>query len=146
MKKLIFCAIVCVIGAQLLAAAPEWLTSVSEAEARAKNENKLVLLNFTGSDWCVACKRMDAEVFSKPEFASYASTNLELVELDYPLDKKQPKELKDANNALQIKYNVEGFPTFYALKPDGAVVWKHEGFVDGGLPALIAELNKARNK
>ena len=134
------------LGAQALLAAPQWLTSVPDAEAKAKTENKLVLLNFTGSDWCVACKRMDAEVFSKPEFASYASTNLELVELDYPLDKKQTKELKDANEALQTKYNVEGFPTFFALKPDGSVVWKHEGFVDGGLPSLIEQLNEARKK
>ena len=55
------------------------MTSVPDAQAQAKKESKLVLLNFTGSDWCPACKKLDAEVFSKKEFSDYAKKNLVLV-------------------------------------------------------------------
>ena len=136
----------CVLAAQIATAAPEWLTSVPSAQAKAKNESKLVLLDFTGSDWCVWCKKLDADVFSKPDFASYASKNLVLVEVDFPSHKAQSDQLKSANAALQSKYNIEGYPTLVALTPAGAVVWKHEGYLEGGPSAMISQLDEARKK
>jgi protein disulfide-isomerase len=130
----------------LMAADGNWLTSVPEAAAKAKSEKKLVLLDFTGSDWCSWCKRLDAEVFSKPEFQSYARTNLVLVEVDFPADKPQPDALKTANKALQQKYQVNGYPTLVVLKPDGTVVWQQEGYLAGGPPAMIAKLDEAKKK
>src|ERR1017187_4807538 len=67
----------------------EWLTDVPAALARAKAENKTVLLDFTGSDWCGWCMRLKAEVFDQPEFSTYAHANLILVELDFPHHKTQ---------------------------------------------------------
>src|SRR6266481_1993267 len=89
------------------AAELEWQTDLAKAQAQAKKENKLVMLDFTGSDWCGWCKKLDAEVFSKPEFASYAKKNLVLVEVDFPRGKQQSAELKKANQALQDKYKIE---------------------------------------
>jgi thiol:disulfide interchange protein len=147
MKKLIYGFLGLALGAQLaFATETQWLTSVPEAEAKAKAEHKLVFLNFTGSDWCEACKVLDSEVLDKTEFAAYASTNLVLVTLDYPLSGKQPKELVEANDQLQKKYNIEGFPTLIVLKPDGTVVWSHIGIVRGGLKATISQLEEARKK
>jgi thiol:disulfide interchange protein len=123
-----------------------WLTSLPQAQALAQKENKLVLVDFTGSDWCVWCKKLDAEVFSKAEFASYASKHLVLVELDFPSHKPQPPSLKAANEALMRKYNVKGFPTLLVIKPDGAVVWKQDGYLQGGPSAMLAKLDEARNK
>ena len=34
-----------------LGVAAEWLTDLAKAKTQAKAENKLVLVNFTGSDW-----------------------------------------------------------------------------------------------
>ena len=96
-----------------------WLTSVPEAEAQAQKENKFVLLDFTGSDWCSWCQKLDAEVFAKDEFSAYASSNLVMVELDFPAKKKLPDDLVKANDALKDKYKVSGFPTLVLLKPDG---------------------------
>jgi thiol:disulfide interchange protein len=146
MKKLIYGILGCLLGAQLASAAPQWLTSVPDAETKAKAEHKLVFLNFTGSDWCEACKVLDKEVLDNPEFASYASTNLVLVTLDYPVGVKQPKDLADANDQLQKKYNIEGFPTLIVLKPDGTVVWSHLGLVHGGVKETINQLEDARKK
>jgi thioredoxin-related protein len=146
MKKIIFVLLTCWMTGQLLAADAKWLTSVPEATAQAKKENKLVLLDFTGSDWCGWCKKLDAETFSKSDFTSYAGKNLVLVEVDFPSQKQQSAELKAANQALQAKYHVNGYPTLVVLKPDGTVVWNQVGYLAGGPAALIAKLDEAKKK
>jgi len=148
MKRLIFgiavlAAILCLGGAADLAVAPDasvkldWQTDLPKALVQAKAENKLVLLNFTGSDWCAGCKVMDLEVFSQPEFAAYAQTNLMLVEVDLPNHKMLPPALLAANKALNTNYDVVGFPTLIALNPDGKVVWRLEGLVDNPGPRTV---------
>jgi thioredoxin-related protein len=122
-----------------------WLTDLPKAQAQAKAENKLVLMDFTGSDWCPWCIKLDKDIFSKPEFANYAKTNLVLVLLDFPNQKPQSDDLKKANAALQAKYDPEGaFPTLIAMKPDGTVVWKQLGYLEGGPSAIIAKLDEAK--
>jgi thioredoxin-related protein len=146
MKKLLIAMAIGCVWLQAQAADLNWLTDLPKAQAQAKTENKLVLMDFTGSDWCGWCMKLDKETFSKPEFADYAKTNLVLVQLDYPVHKEQSDDLKKANAALQKKYNIEGFPTLIALKPDGAVAWKQVGYLAGGPQALIAKLDEAKKK
>jgi thiol:disulfide interchange protein len=122
---------------------PQWLTSLPAAQAQAQKENKLVLLDFTGSDWCVACKALEEGVFSKPAFKDYAVKNLVLMRADFPV-KDLPDALRTANNALQTKYKVDGFPTLIAMKADGTVVWTDEGYRGEPPSWLTAELDKAR--
>jgi len=131
---------------QLRADDGTWLTSVSDATAQAKKESKLVLLNFTGSDWCSWCKKLDAEVFTKAEFGDYAKKNLVLVEVDFPNQKKLPADLVKANSALKDKYKITGYPTLIVLKPDGTVVWTQVGYMEGGPKAVIAKLDEAKKK
>ncbi len=100
----------------------DWQTDLSKAQAQAKKENKLVMLDFTGSDWCGWCIKLNAEVFSKPEFEEYAKKNLVLVEVDFPRKKKLSEEQQKANNALQAKYKIEGYPTIIVLDGDGKQV------------------------
>jgi thioredoxin-related protein len=146
MKKITIALLACFALLKVSAADLDWLTDLPKAEAQAKTGNKLVLLDFTGSDWCGWCIKLDSDTFSKPEFADYAGKNLVLVQLDYPNKKPQSDELKKANAALQKKYSIEGFPTLIALKPDGTVVWKQVGYLGGGPAALIAKLDEAKNK
>src|SRR5512141_2794027 len=116
----------------------QWLTDLPKAQEKAKAENKLVMLDFTGSDWCGWCIKLNKEVFSKPEFAEYASKNLVLMEGDFSRAKKQSAELKKANAALQQKYKVEGYPTIIVLNSDGKKVGEL-GYEPGGPKAFIAE-------
>jgi thioredoxin-related protein len=146
MKKIMVTLLACCAAASLHAADLNWLTDLSKAKAQAKDENKLVLMDFTGSDWCSWCKKMDADTFSKPEFAEYAQKNLVLVQLDYPQSKPQSDDLKAANAALAKKFNIEGYPTLIALKPDGTVVWTQVGYLEGGPQALIDQLDAAKKK
>ena len=92
MKKIAIAILVCCALLKVSAADLNWLTDVPKAETQAKADNKLVLLDFTGSDWCGWCMKLDKETFSKPEFADYAGKNLVLVQLDYPAHKEQSRD------------------------------------------------------
>jgi thioredoxin-related protein len=135
-------------GLALLKASGEelqWQTDLSKAQAEAKAGKKLVMLDFTGSDWCGWCIKLNKEVFSQPEFAKYAKDNLVLMEVDFPHGKRQSEELKKANQALQEKYKIEGYPTIIVLNSAGEKVGEL-GYMPGGPKAFIAELDKLRKK
>jgi protein disulfide-isomerase len=128
------------------AADATWMTDLPAAQKKAKAEKKLVLMDFTGSDWCGWCKKLDKEVFSTPEFKDYAKDNLVLVELDFPRAKQQSATLKQANAKLKEQYDVRGFPTIVVLNGDGKEVWTQRGYMAGGPSAWIAKLNEAKKK
>jgi len=135
-------------GAALLSASAEelqWQTDLPKAQAQAKTENKLVMMDFTGSDWCGWCIKLNKEVFSTPEFAEYANKNLVPVEVDFPNKKKQSAELKKANDALQKKYEIKGYPTIIVLNGEGKKVGEL-GYQPGGPKPFIEELEKLRKK
>ncbi len=93
-----------------------WSTDLEKALEKAKAENKSVLVEFTGSDWCPPCIAMRKNVFSKKEFVTAASKKFILVELDFP---KADKELKEKNQPFAEQYKIEGFPTVVLLGADG---------------------------
>ena len=120
-----------------------WQTDLKKAQSEAKSSNKLMLLDFTGSDWCGWCIRLNREVFSKPEFKEYAAKNLVLVELDFPRMKAQADSLKKQNEELAEKYGIQGFPTIIVLNGEGKKVGEL-GYMEGGPTAFITELEKLR--
>ena len=117
-----------------------WMTDLPAAQEKAKTENKMVLLDFTGSDWCGWCIRFNNEALDTQKFKDYAATNLVLVELDFPHMKAQSDELKKANEALSKRYNVSGFPTFVVLNKDGKEIGRQVGYEEGGAKAFIAQI------
>jgi thioredoxin-related protein len=143
-KKLFFLCSLIFVSATFAPAEVNWLTDYAAAKAKAKSDNKFVLLDFTGSDWCGYCKRMQAEVFSKPQFQEYAAKNLILVELDFPRSKPQSDAVKTQNMKLANEYGIEGFPTLIVLSPEGKRVANFFGYMEGGPEAFIAAVEKAR--
>jgi len=119
--------------------AAQWFTDVPTALTRAKTENKTVLLDFTGSDWCGWCMRLKKEVFDQPEFAAYAQANLILVEVDFPRHKTLSREQKLANTELAQKYGIEGFPTIVVLNAAGRRLGA-TGYLPGGPARFISQL------
>ena len=146
MRKTLFCLLTCCVTLSLEAGNLTWLTSLPDAEAQAKKENKLVLIDVSGSDWCINCKELDEDVFQKPQFINYAKSNLVLVQVDFPHNIKLPPELVAANTTITNQYAVKGCPTLLALNPDGKVLWNQPGYLDGGPKAVIAQLEKAKKK
>lgn len=124
---------------------PGWGTSYEQGQQEAKAGNKLVLLDFTGSDWCGWCIMLDREVFSQPQFKEYASKNLVLVEVDFPKRKRVSTETREQNERLLMRYQVQGFPTIIVLNSEGKMV-AELGYMQGGPDAFIAVLEKLRNK
>lgn len=119
--------------------AASWMTDYDAALAKAKAENKPVLINFTGSDWCGWCIKLKGEVFNKPEFTAFADHNVILLELDFPRRKQMPATARRANQALLEKYGVEGLPTILVTDGDGKPKGQL-GYEPGGPPAFIKEL------
>jgi protein disulfide-isomerase len=144
MKKIILTALVCLVAVWANAAGLQWMTEFNQAQAKAKAENKLLFLNFTGSDWCILGKKLDSDIFSKPEFIQYAQKNLVMVYVDFPRKALEPAQ-KAANEALKAKYGVRGYPTLVVLNAKGEKVYEKTGYMDG-VDKWIADLDEAKKK
>ena len=131
---------------QVTAAEAIWLTDLPKAQAQAKTENKIVLLNFTGSDWCGWCIKFKKDVLDTPEFQAYAAKNVVLVELDFPHKKAQTDDMKKANNGLKSLYKIHGFPSLVVLDKGGKEIGRQVGFAKGGPTAFIAKLEEFKKK
>ena len=116
-----------------------WQENLEQALAQAKKENKAVLVNFTGSDWCIWCKRLTEEVFTKDEFENYANDNLILVKLDFPRKIEQSAETKLYNNNLAQKFGIQGFPTILLFNSTGKLVLT-TGYQPGGPNTYVDHL------
>jgi len=134
---LVLIALLATAGVSLAA---DWSTDYTKALATARSQNKRVLLDFTGSDWCGPCIQLKKEVFSRPEFATYADKNLVLVEIDYPQRKKQSAELVKQNEKLARQYGIDqkGYPTVVLLDPNGKIVREFTGYDGENMPRFIA--------
>ena len=120
----------------------EWVTDYEEAFIIAKRENKHVLINFTGSDWCGWCKRLNREVFSQAAFQEYAKENLVLLKLDFPRRTPQPQEVKMKNQGYARTFAVRGFPTIIIAAANQKVVLR-TGYKKGGPDSYVKHIKRA---
>lgn len=121
-----------------------WQTDYKKAQEEAKSSHKLLLLDFTGSDWCGYCIKLNREILSKPQFKEYANKNLVLMEIDFPRVKAQTVALRKQNQELAEQYQIQGFPTVIVLNGDGRKIWRYDGYFPDGPEAFIAELERLR--
>ncbi len=121
----------------------QWQHSWNEATALAQKEHKHILLNFSGSDWCLLCMRMHKNIFGSNQFITFASQNLVLYDADFPRNKKNQlsKELEQQNNTLADKYNSAGhFPCTVLLDDNGKVLKQWDSAYTGTPDSFIAEI------
>jgi thioredoxin-related protein len=135
-----------VFGLTALAAAEEanWTTDLAKAQALAKKENKLVLMDFTGSDWCPPCKELHKNVFTNKEFIDYAKKNLVLVLVDFPIRTPLPADQQKANNDLAKRFKVKAFPTVIVLDGDGKQLLIDEGYMGASSKEFLEKLPKQK--
>lgn len=93
-----------------------WLITIEEGLKQAKAQNKLVMIEFTGSDWCPPCIMMAKKVFGKKAFLDGVKKDYVIVKLDMP---NSDPDLKKANGELMQKYKVTGVPTVLLFDADG---------------------------
>ena len=122
----------------------DWTEDVAQAQRIARDHGRPVLLDFTGSDWCSWCKKLDAEIFSTKQFKDYAKENLVLVAVDFPKAKPQSNAVKARNMQLAQEYRVEGFPTLVIVSADGKELGKM-GYAEGGPEPFVANLKATIN-
>jgi protein disulfide-isomerase len=153
MKKILFTAVLFIGLTNLQAQELKWHDNFDEAAKISKKTNKPILANFTGSDWCGWCIRLDKEVFSKKEFQKWANENVVLLTVDFPKRKQLAADITEQNNALQRAFQVQGFPTIWLMSPgDGKVPTEgitplgKTGYVKGGAEKWIASIASALPK
>jgi thioredoxin-related protein len=122
--------------------AAEWLTDYGQALKLAKEQNKAVLMDFTGSDWCGWCMKLDREVFSTSEFQNFADKRLVLLKVDFPRRRALPADQTAHNDRLASRFGVQAFPTIIVLRPDGSKAGQL-GYEPGGPRRFIASVEKS---
>ena len=123
-------------------AADGWMTDLPAAMQKAAKENKLVLIDFTGSDWCSSCVQLRRNVLDNPDFRAYADERFVLMEVDLPQRKNFDPVLRAKNEAIAARYGVAAYPTIMVLNPQGGVLG---GFQEGDktVKEAIAVLDNA---
>ena len=133
-------------AARAASGAAVWRTDYPGALKQARSENQMVLLDFTGSDWCPWCIKFDQDVLSTGKFAAYAGRKLQLVKVDFPRQTQLPDDLKRANDELARTFHVDGYPTYVLLDSAGKELGRQVGYLEGGPDAFIAELDRFGRK
>lgn len=120
-----------------------WDADFLNALDKAKEEDKYLLLDFTGSDWCGWCHRLEGEVFSQDEFRTWAEENAVLVFLDFPSGIELSEAQRQQNYILQSFLGVKGYPSIWLIDNDLTPLLV-TGYRDGGPSAYIQHLENDR--
>jgi thioredoxin-related protein len=125
-----------------------WLGDFNGAVATAAKENKLIVINFSGSDWCGPCIRLRHEILESSTFENYAKEHLVLVRADFPRQKKNQLDAAQIkrNEALADKYNPDGkFPFTLLVNKNGKVLKEWDGFPNESPDKFVADINAVVN-
>lgn len=125
-----------------------WSGNFDEARQQAGQAHRMILVNFSGSDWCGPCIRLRNEILETTEFDNYAREHLVLVRADFPRQKKNQltKEQVKRNEALADKYNPEGkFPFTLLLDEKGKVLKSWEGYPNVSAMQFVSEIKAFEN-
>ncbi|MDR6158277.1 MULTISPECIES: thioredoxin family protein [Chryseobacterium] len=120
-----------------------------ETAKKAAAENKeLILLNFSGSDWCIPCIKLHKNIIETEDFKKLQADNVILyLNADFPRNKKNQlsAELKKENAALADQYNPKGlFPYTLLLNPEGKILKAWEGLPSENALAFSNEIRSVK--
>ncbi|RRO12525.1 thioredoxin family protein [Flavobacteriaceae bacterium 14752] len=123
--------------------AQDWQLNLDESKELAQNENKQILLVFSGSDWCAPCIKLEKKIWKSQDFQDYAKDNLVLLRADFPrLKKNQPsKEQQEHNNTLAENYNPNGYFPFVVLMDAKGAVLNQLGYKNIDPESYIKAIN-----
>ncbi|MFT3680632.1 MAG: thioredoxin family protein [Ferruginibacter sp.] len=140
--KIIFACIMSV----LLIPHQGWLTDFEKAKTEASEKHKYILLNFSGSDWCIPCINFKKTIFEKDSFKQFADSILVLLNADFPRNNQQDKQQVEHNESLAEKYNPGGkFPFTVLLDTKGNILKTWDGLPATGADGFIAQIKTITN-
>lgn len=132
MKKTLICLLLCVIGLSAPAQTNFRHIAFDEAVAAAKNEGKMIFIDFF-TDWCGPCRRMANEVFPQKEVGDFMNQKFVCVKYNAEKEGKQ----------LAARFEVKAYPTFIILNDQEEVQAEIKGAMDG--PDFIAKISANLN-
>ncbi len=138
------------LGATAVCVAPaaqiEWMTDLEAAGKKARKEGKMLLVEFTGSDWCKACIVQKKNVLDKPEFVDWVNRNYVPVEVNIPNDSSLVGgDAQLANNKKVCEdYGIGTFPSLMIMSPELVILGGYQGAMPTPAAAMAA-LNNCRN-
>lgn len=138
MKKIIL--IICGVLAISLAHSQ---TILENAKKNAKEKHQFILLNFSGSDWCIPCIKMRKEIFEDDGFKKMSDSLLIILNADFPRNKKNQLDVnsRKQNEVMADKYNSNGiFPYTLLLDADGKVIKAWEGLPKADAHSFSTEI------
>jgi protein disulfide-isomerase len=138
---LTLCSALVLTASFAMAAEDGWLTDFAQAKKVAAEKKLPILIDFTGSDWCGWCIKLDREVFSQKAFKDYAKDNLVLFKADFPRHKPQTDEVRKQNRKLAAEYALRGYPTIILVAADGTEIAR-TGYQRGGAEKYVEHLKK----
>lgn len=144
MKKIVaafFAVSMAVARAQ--AAGAGWTEDFEAAKAQAAREGKDLLIDFTGSDWCSWCKKLDQEAFDTDAFRTEAVKQFVLVKLDFPQKTPQDPKIKEQNQKIMQEFGVKGFPAIFLADVAGKP-YARTGYRPGGAEPYLKHLSELR--
>ncbi len=142
-------AVVAFLGATVFAtpavAHEGWIEDFDKAVTVAKEQKKDLLVDFTGSDWCGWCIKLNKEVFDHDVFREGIAANYVLVSLDFPRGEEPKSKVPnpERNQELKAKYAISGFPTILLMNSDG-LVYGQTGYQEGGPEAYLKHIEELR--
>lgn len=132
----------------LLGASVTWSGDFEAAKKEARAGHKLMVINFSGSDWCGPCIRLRKEILESSTFEHYASSHLVLVRADFPRQKKNQldKAQVKRNEALADKYNPDGkFPYTLLVDENGKVLKDWDGYPNESAEKFVEQISQTAN-
>ena len=127
----------------LLFRAGEPINDLNTAKEKAQKEHKLILLKFSGSDWCSPCVKFKKTFIDNDDFKSFSDANLIVFNADFPRQKKNTlsKEQIIENENLAEKYNPNGiFPLIILFNENGEIIQKWEKLPSESVSEFIEKL------
>lgn len=110
----------------------------------AKASHKNILVQFSGSDWCIPCIKMEKAIYTQKSFQQFADSSLITVHADFPRSIKLPKQIQKQNEFLAEKYNKQGaFPMTVLLDEFGKVLKVWNGYKDMSAETFVSEIRSA---
>lgn len=127
-----------------LAAEGLWTSNYDAAKKQAAESKKDMLINFTGSDWCVTCIQIEKEIFIHDTFKMAVRDFFIPVEIDFPLKKtKISPAVQKQNSDLYERYGVSSYPTILLTDSEGRP-YAATTYMEGGPEKFVAHLNSLR--
>lgn len=92
-----------------------WTTDFDKALEVAKTDSLPLYVYFTGSSWCIWCKKMDREIHNQDSFRQKTVGRFLFVKVDLPAGTAPSEKTKK----LIDTYKIHGVPTVLVLSPSG---------------------------